>query len=159
MNPRTLPKRQLLYGVSGLVLVVIVALLVGYGLKIWPQQKNSTSSSQEKAVVTSGNVKSEAAVPVKAVDTKGVPEDAKDVKVLQTYVRIDTKEQGDCTLTLSRNGKAMQTFTSSTKDIEGATGCLQWNVSTEGMEKGVYDMTVEFKGTNDNATVRQKVTI
>lgn len=156
MKLRSPSKKVVIFGLLGALLLVIVALVVFYGLSIWPKQTTSDDKDQP-AITTSGNVKATAVTPVKVETTKGSVANS-EARMLRTHVAIETKEQGDCILILS-NEKYTYTMKNSSKGIEHAVGCPQWNLSTDGMAKGDYDLTIEFKGTNDHATVKQKVTL
>ncbi len=158
MKSGTPSKRVVLVGLSSVLLIVVAALLVFYGLSIWPKQSSTDTGDKTEGITSTGNVKTVTPTPVKVEVAKNSKDNNKEVKMLRTYVVIQTKEQGDCFLTLS-NDKNTYVVKNSSVGVEHAVGCLQWNVSTDGMAAGEYDLTVEFKGKSDHAVVKQKLNL
>lgn len=77
---------------------------------------------------------------------------------LSITTNIETKEQGDCTITL-KNDTSTFTLTNSTKGVEGRTGCLDWNIGTASLPKGKYDVTIQFVGEKDKFTTNQSIVV
>jgi hypothetical protein len=128
---------------------VLVGALVLYGvaafaLHLWPfgvQTKTELSNTKTSAKISMQK-----------------PTINPTTKVLQTSTTIDTKEQGKCTLTLSSKVNKY-VLENSTEGIEGKTGCLDWNIGTESIPAGDYDMTVRFDGKTQTSSTSQKVII
>jgi len=136
--------------ISFIVTAILVVGLTLYGttaymLNMWPfAQKTSQTQLKPPAA----NPKMTMVKPT--VDTK--------TDVLHTDTVIETKEQGDCKLTLT-SGDNVYTLTNSTKGLKDRTGCLDWNIGTGNIVPGEYDVEVKFIGKTQTATTKQTVTI
>lgn len=128
-----------------IIVILLVALLISGYLavanvaRLWPfQLKNETASTltppkQLEAPKPKRNI-TLVAPSIQQID--GV-----DTLVVKT--KVETNEQGDCTLTLT-NDKTAISLPNSTKGIDGQTGCLDWNINASQIKTGRYDLKIEF---------------
>ena len=152
-NASTTDKRKHLLRLGAIIAValVVIAGLAFYALSMWPTPKdtpNKTDSSlskEEKAV--KGVSKT---IPVSVDSEKNT---------LFAFIRFNTSEQGDCTLTIS-NDSYTQKFYNSTKGLgKEHTGCLNWNINTESIPSGEYDVNVVFYGETKTQSYDQKLKV
>lgn len=128
-----------------IVIILLIALIIcGYlavanVARLWPfQLKNETASTlkspeQLKAPEPKRNI---------TLVTPSIQQ-VNGVETLIVKTKVDTDEQGDCALTLA-NDKTAITLPNSTKDIDGKTGCLDWNINASQIKAGRYDLKIEF---------------
>lgn len=137
---RIINRNKLTKITSAVILVVSVGALVYSGLLLLPKRNVSTAPGQqlEKSSTKKPKVISEA----KLIESQ-LPSGER-IKTLTYFVYFDTKEQGDCTLTLENESVSYE-YESSTKTAKNATGCLPWNVSASNIQPGKYKITTHFE--------------
>lgn len=82
----------------------------------------------------------------------------KENKILKIDSNVATSQQGNCELTLS-NKKNVFVLTNSTEGVTGRTGCLNWNIGTDSIPAGTYNIQIKFTNKTQSATTKQTVTI
>jgi hypothetical protein len=90
------------------------------------------------------------------VEEKPVVDADKDL--LQVKAKVATTQQGSCKLTLS-NKDNIFVITNTTEGVEGQKGCLEYNIGTNNIPAGTYDLEVKFIGKTETATTNQVVSI
>lgn len=139
-----------------LPLLIAIVLTLGfitaaYVFRIWPfvtndvlvtpTAKTSSQATQVKAAKTPDLI---AVAPPETIASGGT-------STILIRTKVDTKEQGDCTLTIVKDDFSV-ILTNSTKSIKGQTGCLDWNIGSGSIKPGEYKMTTEFVSTSGKIT-------
>ena len=145
-------KNKVIVGITTLVLLGAI----GYGAAAyanvwWPFSATTTEQNNPK-------VNKEKQIPAIAPAQIAKPFVNEKTNILDVSSLIETKEQGDCTLTISNKENSYQ-FKNSTVGVENNTGCLQWSIGTQSIEKGLYNVTLFFQGKTQSATMEEKITI
>lgn len=127
---------------SAIAFVVLVGGITTYGLyaadnNMWPFSQHDTSVDQNERNNENGKKLVEMTVSQPEVHDNGV------AKVVSIPVNVKTNEQGDCKLIITRDSFS-RTLTSTTKGFENENGCLDWNIGTDEMSAGSYNVKVLF---------------
>lgn len=131
--------------VSILLIAVSVYGTMAYTMRLWPFTPAATTRT---APPTAKNP----AISMEA------PKINPETKVLQANAKVLTTEQGTCKLTMTK-GDIVYTFTNSTEGLQDKKGCLDWNVGTDNMEAGKYNLEIKFVGKTQTASVKQTVVV
>lgn len=129
---------------SVLITAVVVYGTAAFATRSWPF--GNTAEVQTKAPAK--NPAMTMAKPV--VDTEN--------KLLQLKPKVATTQQGDCKLTVSNKDYSF-VITNSTEGVEGLNGCLEYNIGTNNIPAGTYNLEVKFIGKTQTATTKQTVTL
>ena len=139
-NMKNMSKKNVLLAVGLLALFLVSGYLsVANFARLWPfELKNEKGSS-----LTSPK-QLEAPKPKRNI-TLVTPsiQQLNGVDTLVVKAKVDTTEQGDCTLNLT-NDKTSLVLENSTKGIDSRTGCLDWNINADQVPNGRYDLKIEF---------------
>ncbi|EDK72668.1 hypothetical protein TM7_0169 [candidate division TM7 genomosp. GTL1] len=121
--------------------------------------KENADTSEDLPAKPSGN--DESTTPPADTQKVGVQITAANQNSGQLQVRtiIQTVNPGTCTLKLSRSGSQSITQTAPTQPLSSTSTCQGFNVSTSGLAKGAWHLTVTFKGANQQGTATEEVTI
>lgn len=137
-------RKPLIIGVSStLLLVGLVAYgITAYNTPLWPFTATIQETGQEDKNSSNNLTQSDITFEKPTINN--------DTKTARFFANIDTKEQGDCVLTLKSQSDTI-TFKTTTQGLDhGETGCLDWNISTDALEKGLYDAEIAFTQKNGN---------
>ena len=129
---------------SVLITAVVVYGAAAFATRSWPFSSN-----------TSTQTKAPAKNPTMTM-AKPVVDGEKDL--LQVKPKVATTQQGSCKLTLS-NKENIFVITNTTEGVEGQKGCLDYNIGTNNIPAGTYDLEVKFIGKTQTATTKQVVSI
>jgi|GEM_PF-3484739 len=143
MNQNNKKKYALIYA-SLVVGIIVLYGAAAFAFHFWPfsvQTKTESSNTKKSAKISMQK-----------------PTINPTTKVLYASTTIDTKEQGKCTITLTSESNRY-VLQNSTENIEGKTGCLEWNIGTGSIPPGDYDVKIDFVGKTQTSSIKSNVTI
>jgi hypothetical protein len=140
--------------VTGSIIAVVIALAVGYffvafAVKAWPFSNVTQTSGNTPPSAEKNSPDIALAKPViRTIATQ---------ETMMVNAKVDTKETGDCVLTLSSRSRSYE-FKSTSKGTKGS-GCFSWNINASSLEKGTYVTSVKFTSVSGKTSSSPEQTV
>lgn len=161
------PNRTILYVSIAVVIVGCVYGAAAYSYRLWPFTETTQEVSKPKTTtpqVTTAPETEDRQVDrsdntgLSAITTKRAKVTFdKEQKLVTIVAPFTIDEQGDCTLTLTKGSESL-VLKNSTNMVNGATGCLEWNIGTKNLAKGSYDLKITFKNKGNKLMTEDTLT-